>query len=114
MADTTQEARDAADLASLLPQDHPLARLGRLRLDAAVRRHTQEHPMTETARQLDTYDHTHAPDGHPLQIAGHRDTAEPACPDCGRHLGGPKHPWQHAIGCPTYAPHPNSIAAQGD
>ena len=42
------EARAAADLASLLPVDHPLARLGRLRLDAAERREHQEHPVTET------------------------------------------------------------------
>jgi len=51
MTDTT-EAKAAADLASLLPTDHPLARLGRLRLDAAVRRQHQEQSMNEDVIQV--------------------------------------------------------------
>jgi len=46
------EVRAAADLASLLPTDHPLARLGRLRLDAAVRRQHQEQSMSEDVIQV--------------------------------------------------------------
>lgn len=51
MTDTAREAADAADLASALPTDHPLARLARLRLAAAVARQHQEHTMTDLAVQ---------------------------------------------------------------
>lgn len=52
MIDTT-EAKAAADLAAMLPTDHPLARLGRLRLDAAVRRQqNQEQSMNEDVIQV--------------------------------------------------------------
>lgn len=44
-----EEARAAADLAALLPPEHPLARLGRLRLDLAVRDSlNQQRPATGT------------------------------------------------------------------
>lgn len=69
--------------------------------------------MSETPSELDEFQHTHDVRGHPLQTAGFLDASEPACPDCGRHLGGPRHAWAHAIGCPAYSPHPQSIAAQG-
>lgn len=53
MIDMT-EAKAAADLASLLPTDHPLARLGRLRLDAAVRRQqNQEQNMRDASADPD-------------------------------------------------------------
>ena len=68
--------------------------------------------MTETPSELDEFQHTHDSSGHQIQTAGHLDASEPACPDCGRHVGGPKHPYQHARTCPAYTPHPNSIAAQ--
>ena len=70
--------------------------------------------MTETPSELDEFQHTHDSSGHQIQTAGHLDASEPACPDCGRHVGGPKHPYQHARTCPAYTPHPNSIAAQGN
>lgn len=41
-----ESTRAAADLAALLPMDHPLARVGRLHLDAAVR---AERTMMDTA-----------------------------------------------------------------
>jgi hypothetical protein len=70
--------------------------------------------MTDSpSEELDTFQHTHAADGHQLQTAGFLDAAEPACPDCGLHVGGLKLPYQHHRDCPQYAPHPNSIAAQG-
>ena len=70
--------------------------------------------MSETPSELAEFQHTHDTGGHQLQIAGHLDASEPACADCGRHVGGPKHPWQHARGCSSYAAHPQSIAGQAD
>jgi len=68
--------------------------------------------MSETPSEIDEFQHTHDTSGHPLQLGGHLDANEPACPDCGRHVGGPKHPWQHARSCPAYTPHPASIAGR--
>jgi len=59
------------------------------------------------ARRLAEYDHNHTPDGHFIQRVGLQDATTPGCPDCG--LTAPE-PWAHALGCPQYSPHPNSIA----
>jgi len=69
--------------------------------------------MSES-EEITEFNHTHDVKGHPLQTAGFLDGSEPPCADCGRHLGGLKHPYQHARSCPTYTPHPNSIAGQAD
>ncbi|MHB8297973.1 MAG: hypothetical protein ACYDDW_05265 [Dermatophilaceae bacterium] len=70
--------------------------------------------MSETPSEIDTFNHTHDVRGHPLQTAGFLDASEPACPDCGLHVGGAKHPYQHKLDCSQYRPHSNSIAAQAD
>lgn len=111
------EVRAAADLAALLPTDHPLAQLGRLRLDAAVRRTQQETRMTETpdeqrTRQVTQYADTHTPTGHFIpDLNALKDKGEPACEGCGRHLPPGAPSYQHAIECPNYVPHPASLAA---
>jgi len=72
--------------------------------------------MAETpSSAIDTFQQTHDVRGHPLQTAGFLDGAEPACPNCGLHVGGLKRPYQHHRDCPQFQPHPNSIsiAAQG-
>lgn len=61
------------------------------------------------ARQLREYGHDHDRAGHPLYRIGLQDASEPGCPDCG--LTAPE-PWAHALDCPQYSPHPQSIAAQ--
>ncbi|GAB3754827.1 hypothetical protein GCM10027591_03770 [Zhihengliuella somnathii] len=70
------------------------------------------------ARHLHTYDHTHTPNGAFLALATAQSAGnDPKCADCKRtiitraHTGTPE-PWQHAIECPNYEPHPNSIAGQ--
>ena len=71
--------------------------------------------MTDSpSEELDAFQHTHTVDGHQLQTAGFLDAAEPACADCGLHIGGLKLAYQHARSCSQYQAHPQSIAAQAD
>lgn len=54
------------------------------------------------------YDHTHTPDGVFLQLGITQDGIDP-CGRCGRTA---RDPHQHGYDCPSYAPHPYSIAAK--
>lgn len=55
--------------------------------------------------------HTHDPAGHFLQLRAAQDASAASCPDCGRSVYKGVQPWNHRFECPTYEPHPASIAA---
>jgi hypothetical protein len=78
------EARAAADLAAIHPMDHPLARLGRMRLDLAVRRAQRERStMTDTVH-IGTQLRDAAVDPSPSDLLPptNAGTADPHGPDC--------------------------------
>lgn len=49
--------------------------------------------------------------GHHLFLGQTQDTAGPHCPDCGRSVYDDTQPHSHAVTCPSYEPHPDSVAA---
>ncbi|MFH5822277.1 hypothetical protein [Georgenia sp. AZ-5] len=102
----SEEVRAAADLAALLPIDHPLARLGRLRLDAAVRRQNQEDTMTV---ELTPRDHNTDMAGAYIYRGALQDALELPCEHCGKRTNGQA--YSHDLECPNYRPHPSSVAA---
>lgn len=62
-------------------------------------------------------DHYTDPRGGNINLAFAQDAAGPNCSTCGRTVfprngGNVAEPWQHAIECPKYQPHPDSIAGQ--
>lgn len=58
------------------------------------------------AHRLDTH-------GHPLFLGQTQDAAGPHCPRCGVSVYDDTRPHNHVMSCPTYAPHPDSVAARG-
>lgn len=58
--------------------------------------------------------------GHHINLGVTQDALGPNCDSCGRTIiprasgGTVAEPWQHAIDCPNYLPHPDSIAGQPD
>ncbi len=65
-----------------------------------------------------TSDHFTDPHGRNINLVGTQDALGPNCDTCGRTIiprtsgGTIAEPWQHALDCPEYLPHPDSIAGQ--
>ncbi|WP_400158529.1 hypothetical protein [Arthrobacter sp. BPSS-3] len=63
-------------------------------------------------------DHYTDPTGHHINIGAMQDALGPNCAECGRTIiprasgGTVAEPWQHAMDCSSYRPHPDSIAGQ--
>lgn len=58
------------------------------------------------------YDHLHTPNGHFLYLSQTQDAEGEHCGDCGRSVYPDTQPHNHAMDCPVYLPHPDSIAGQ--
>lgn len=65
-----------------------------------------------------TSDHYTDPKGQYINIVPTQDALGPHCDSCGRSVfprrsgGTEPERWQHAIDCPEYQPHPDTIAGQ--
>ncbi|WP_140416650.1 hypothetical protein [Arthrobacter globiformis] len=65
-------------------------------------------------------DHYMTPRGEYIRIVPMQDALGPHCTECERTViprasgGTEAEPWQHAMGCSQYRPHPDSIAGQPD
>jgi hypothetical protein len=63
-------------------------------------------------------DHYTDPHGRHINVVPLQDELGPNCPDCGRTTipradgGTIAELWQHAVDCPEYLPHPDTIAGQ--